>query len=70
MTDDPNHPVADEPVLDRMTLDDSYAPTDAAATLLKIAGELDGHTWTPDTLERIAQHLRAAGLEVRDVAES
>ncbi len=41
------------------------APTDRLAkAAFEIHGELDGKVWSPDTLNRIADHLRAAGLVV------
>jgi hypothetical protein len=36
------------------------------ATLAAIAKELDAAVWSPDTLSRIAEHLRHAGYEIRD----
>lgn len=40
---------------------------DLLLTLDAIHAELDGTEWTPETLEAIASHLRAAGYVVRDV---
>lgn len=38
----------------------------ATRALHAIVNELDAKTWTPDTLEAIAGHLRAAGFEIRE----
>lgn len=38
----------------------------AEQTIRAIVKELDGHVWSPDTLDRIAGHLRRAGFEVRE----
>lgn len=40
-----------------------------ALAALHIHGELDGQEWSPDTLDRIAQHLRNAGLAVCEPQE-
>lgn len=37
--------------------------------MLAIQREVDGVEWTPDTLDRIAEILRAAGYQVRDPEE-
>ena len=37
-----------------------------ASTARSIQRELDGRVWTPGTLEAIADHLRRAGLEIRE----
>lgn len=41
-------------------MDDRYA-------LLEIQNALDGVEWTPDTLERIARAMIAAGYRIRDL---
>lgn len=40
-------------------------PTDAQC-LARIQAELSGREWSPDTLDRIADHLRAAGLGIAE----
>jgi hypothetical protein len=40
-----------------------------AAILLQIQGLLDGHIWTPDTLEQIAHILNSNGWPVHDPEE-
>ncbi len=38
--------------------------------LLEIQNALDGVEWTPDTLERIARVMVAAGYRIRDLEEN
>lgn len=45
---------------------DSKASRRALEAFFSIHGELDGQTWDPGTLNRIAEHVRGAGLAVRE----
>ena len=45
------------------------AKVSSVQTLQRIVRELDGAIWTPETLEAIAQHLRAGGYAIREPSE-
>lgn len=55
------------PAAERQTIDDSKdAQRRALKAFFSIHAELDGHAWDADTLGRIAEHVRGAGLTIRE----
>lgn len=60
-------PREDSPDGERQKIrDDRSAERRALEAFFAIHGELDGREWSPDTLEAIAEHVRGAGLTIRE----
>lgn len=63
-------PAEDSPAGERQKIKDNRsAERCALEAFFAIHGELDGKEWSPDTLERIAAHVRGAGLTIREPEE-